>query len=50
MTDEEKQPWYEEAQRQKEAHQARLAKQMEDALEAKRAHRAAQKTKSAKRD
>ena len=45
MTDEEKQPWYEEAQRQKEAHQARLAKQMEDALEAKRAHHAAQKTR-----
>ena len=50
MTDEEKQPQVEEALRQKEAHQARLAKQMEDALEAKRAHRAARKTKSAKRD
>ena len=50
MTDEEKLPWYEEARRQKEAHQARLAKQMEDALEAKRAYAAAKKTKSAKRD
>lgn len=50
MTDEEKQPWIEEARLYKEAHQVRLTKQMEDALEAKRDHDAARKTKSAKRD
>ena len=50
MTYEEKQPWIEEARLYKEAHQVRLTKQMEDALEAKRDHDAARKTKSAKRD
>ena len=50
MTDVEKKPWIEEAIRQKEAHQARIAKQIEDALEAKRAHHAAKKTKTAKRE
>ena len=47
MTEEDKKPYFEEARRQKEEHQARIAKQMSDAWEAKKAHDEAKKEKSA---
>ena len=51
MTEEEKQPWFEEAKRFKEENLARIDKQIEDAMEAKRRHDEAKMVaKSVKRD